>query len=65
MATLRLPFRLNDLLSRQQREGDSKRAREFAAQASQQTNGPTSELKRVYGAYVENERRRRDAQQQR
>jgi hypothetical protein len=37
----------------------SKRAREFAEQAHKQTNGATPELKRVYGAYLENERRRK------
>lgn len=41
----------------------TKRAREFAEWAYKKTNGPTPELKRVYGAYLENERRRKQQQE--
>jgi hypothetical protein len=40
----------------------SKRAREFAELAHKQTNGATPDLKRVYGAFLDNERRRKQQQ---
>lgn len=64
MATLKMPFHgLTGRLLGMNAKGDSKVARDFAANAYKKTGGPTPELKRVYGAYLDNERRRKDSQQ--
>jgi|SwirhisoilCB3_FD_contig_31_4070033_length_241_multi_3_in_0_out_0_1 hypothetical protein len=63
MATLKLPFGLNSLWRGDYAiKGDSRLAREFTLQAYKKTGGPTAELKRVYGAYLDNERRRKTGQ---
>ncbi|GLI23456.1 hypothetical protein XFLAVUS301_31300 [Xanthobacter flavus] len=59
MATLRLPF--GSLFGRQKaspKVTESRRAREFAKKAYNQTGGVTPDLKRVYDAFLDNERRR-------
>lgn len=42
----------------------TKRAREFADRAFKTTNGPTPELRKVYQAYLDNERRRKQQRSQ-
>jgi hypothetical protein len=61
MATLKMPFTVPNLfgwLSRDNATTDSRRAREFANRAYKRAGGATPELKRVYGSYLDNERRR-------
>ncbi|WLA62366.1 hypothetical protein [Bradyrhizobium diazoefficiens] len=42
--------------------GDYRRARVLVEKAHKKSGGPTAELKRVYGAYLDNERRRKEQQ---
>lgn len=42
--------------------GDYRRARVLVQKAAKASGGPTAELKRVYGAYFDNERRRKQQQ---
>jgi len=62
MATLNLNMLTGLFRDSNPKNEDSKVAREFARKAHEKTGGPTSELKRVYGAYLDNERRRKDTQ---
>lgn len=60
MATLQ--FSLMQFLRVKPSKDGNKRAREFANWAYKKTGGPTPDLKRVYGAYLANERRRAEGQ---
>lgn len=59
MATLRMSF-FTGLFRPGETKGDdaSRRARLALKEVHKKTGGPTPELKRVYGAYLDNERRR-------
>jgi hypothetical protein len=59
MATLKMSF-FTDLLK--PTANGTKRARVIVEQAYKKTGGPTADLKRVYGAYLDNERRRKEQQ---
>lgn len=59
MATLRVRNVLTLGWGREpSRAEDSPRLRRFVRQAYKKTGGPTKELERVYGSFVDNERRR-------
>lgn len=60
MATLRMSM-LTGLFRADPAEGD-RRARVLVQKAYKKAGGPTADLKRVYGAYLDNERRRKEQQ---
>jgi hypothetical protein len=63
MATLRLPSwfpHWGETTTKDNQElSDSARARDFVREAYDKRGGATPDLKRVYGSYLENERRRK------
>ncbi len=61
MATLKLSD-LTGLFRTHDSGRDTRRARVLLEKAAKKSGGPTEELKRVYGAYFENERRRKQQQ---
>lgn len=59
MATLKMPFTVvRNPFKPSGMEADSSRAREFLRRSYERSGGPTPELKSVYRAFLENERKR-------